>query len=220
MFHQLYYTMYVSFKYKFVYMAPKKTGSTSMRTLLMEHYDAILWRNYQFTHIETDVISPDWRSEGPDWKHVCHLPEHFSDFYIFSTVRNPYTLEQSRYLHDVRHKYIGPGFDHFVHRLDEGDKLPTLTRKLHQEPDYVPPPGCIKYTLNAFVRMEHLDEDFMKLPFYKPSPRFEHLHRSNATAPEYTIQLAQIVRRAYQDDFQTFGYDPRSWSSPSKIPFC
>lgn len=203
--------MYLSAEHRFVYMAPKKTGSTSMRTVLTDHYNVMLWRDYQFTHIETDVISPDWRSEGPDWKHVCHLPQEFADFFVFATVRNPYTLEQSRFLHDVRHGYVPDNFGRFIRRLVDAHEPPTLARKLHQIPDYTPPVGCVEFALSAFVRLEHLDEDFAKLPFSKSNLVFPRLHAARIKAPGYTRRLAEIVKVAYQDDFNTFGYDPDSW---------
>lgn len=203
--------MYVSEEYRFVYMAPKKTGSTSMRTLLAEEYGAIRWRDYPDRNFTDESVSPDWRSEGPDWKHVCHLPERFSDYFIFATIRNPYTLEISRYHHDLRHKYIEKGFSNFIHRLVGVEKPPTLKRKLHQVPEYSPPRGCVRFDLHAVVRLEQFDADFRKLPFYKPGSKLPHLHQSLAKAPVYTTALARIVRKAYREDFDTFGYDPNSW---------
>jgi hypothetical protein len=209
--------MYVSFTHKFVYMAPKKTGSTSVRAMLEERYDAQLWRKYEFTHIETDQISPDWRSEGPDWKHVCHLPKEFSDFFIFATIRNPYTLEESRFMHDLRHKYIEDDFPAFIRQLLWTDQPPTLIRKLHQNDDYVPPPGCVPYRLHATIRLEHIDEDFQMLPFYQEGPKLDHLHKSSGKRPTYTPDLARIVRETFKDDFERFGYNPSSWCSPERL---
>lgn len=209
--------MYVSHTHKFVYMAPKKTGSTSMRTLLEQEYDAVLWRKYQFRHLEPDPISPDWRSEGPDFKHVCHLPEELADYFIFATVRNPFALEISRFMHDVRHKYIEEDFAAFINQLVGAQELPTLIRKLHQNAEYVPPPGCVKFSLHSVVRLEYLKEDFSKLPFRKQVFHFEHLHKSHGERPVYTAELARIVREEFREDFERFGYDPRSWSSTSNI---
>ena len=210
--------MYVSVEHRFVYMAPKKTGSTSMRTLLSEHYGATFFRDYPFKDFKDGPISPDWRSEGPDWKHVCHLPEQFSDYFIFATIRNPYTLEISRYHHDLRHQYIQEGFPRFVRRLVGAEKPPTLKRKLHQVADYVPPPGCVRFRLNAVVKLESMDEDFSRLPFYRPGLKLGHLHQSLAKPPVYTSGLAAIVREAYCEDFEYFGYDPSSWATYKNIP--
>lgn len=198
-------------------MAPKKTGSTSMRSLLEREYEAVLWRKYPFQHLKPDSIRPDWRSEGPDFKHVCHLPVELADYFIFATIRNPFTLEISRFMHDVRHKYIEEDFAAFINQLVEAQDLPTLTRKLHQNTDYIPPLGCVKFRLHGIVRLEHLEEDFSMLPFRKRAFQFEHLHKSHGKRPEYTPELARIVKEAFREDFERFGYDHRSWSSTSNI---
>lgn len=201
--------MIVSEEYEFVYFAPKKTGSTSVRTILEEEYGATIWRDYPVLHFEDTDVSPDWRSEGPDWKHVCHMPERFAGYFKFATIRDPYTLEQSRYRHDMRHKYIDCDFETFVRRLENAQEMPTLFRKLHQEPDYEPLEGCVKFALDAVIRMEHIQEDFEKLPFYRPGLVLGHHHKSDRPPrPDYTRKALDIVRRSYQEDFEAFGYNP------------
>lgn len=196
----------------FVYMAPKKTGSTTVRTLLGENYNMQIWKDYPDNKALRDrSVSPDWRSEGPDWKHVCHLPERFKDAFIFATVRSPYHLEISRYLHDIRHEYIDCSFDKFVRRLVGVSRPPTLFWKLHQNEDYIPPAGCVRFDLDVVLRLEHLNEDLKKLPFYKMEIVVGHHHKSYAKKPGYRPDTARIIKEAYREDFEAFGYDPEDY---------
>lgn len=202
----------------FVYMAPKKTGSTTVRTALAETYNARIYRDYPDARSLADgSVSPDWRSQGPDWKHVCHLPERFAGVYTFATVRSPYELEISRYLHDTRHEYINCDFGTFVRRLVGLTHPPTLFRKLHQNPDYTPPPGCVRFALDAVVRVEHLESDLRALPFYRGDLRVGHLHKSYAPRPAYSTDLAKVVQQAYAEDFAAFGYDPGNYPKTSYV---
>jgi hypothetical protein len=173
----------VSEEHKFVYFAPKKTGSTSVRTLLQEHFGAEIWRDYPEPDFKDTEISPDWRSPGPDWKHVCHMPERFADYFKFATVRNPFSLEKSRYRHDMRHEYLSPNttFTQFLKRIRKVPKemVPTLFRKLHQEPEYVPIAGCVRFRLDTLIRLEYVQRDLESLPFWKPGLKVGHLHKSS-----------------------------------------
>lgn len=204
--------MLVSEKHKFVYFAPKKTGSTSVRTLMQENYGAEIWRDYpdpKFGQFGDMKVSPDWRSEGPDWKHVCHMPKRFANYFKFATVRNPFSLEKSRYKHDMRHQYLAPNttFAQFVKRLRRAEVLPTLFRKLHQEPGYKPIAGCVPFKLDAIVRIEHAQDDLEKLPFFKKGMKVGHLHKdTRIPEPEYKIAPFRIVKKYYQEDFEAFGY--------------
>lgn len=210
--------MLVCEEQKFVYMAPKKTGSTSFRTMLSDyHFETKIWRDYQFSNIKDNSARLDWRSEGADWKHVCELPEKFSNFFIFATVRNPYYIEASRYKHDIKHGYTSESFSSFLNKLRFVNEPPSLYRKLKQNPEYVPPPGCVKYKLDAVIKLESINEDITKLPFYRHNMSIKHINKSSISAPFYTAETAKIVAEVFAEDFDFFGYDTNSWKALGAI---
>ena len=90
-----------------------------------------------------------------------------------------------------------------------------VTLKQHEE--YEPPPRCVKFKLNAYVRMEHMQEDFEKLPFAKKNHiKIGHLNKYSLTKrfnrtptkpyPSYTEETIGIIKTKRKMDFETFGY--------------
>ncbi len=194
--------MIVSHKHKFAYMAPPKTGTTSMEDHLTTHYEGVKWE-YQETP----------RANGGIDRHGMGLKEEWSDYFVFATVRNPYTHELSKWDYFRRMCWA-------QHILKECESLYVI---LKQHEEYEPPPNCVKFKLNAYVRMEHMQKDFEKLPFAKKI-KIKHLNKYSLAKPfnrtktkpypTYTEETIEIIKTKRKMDFETFGY---STEPPSNV---
>lgn len=183
--------MIFSERYKYVYLAPPKTGTTSMEHTLRTFFEGEIYKDWQDANVKAIRYQ----------RHVNHVPEEFKDYFVFGTVRNPYTWEISRWKFWDFNKV---GFPEYVRSLRPHR---TLCRLLHQNPDYSPPTGCVKFKLNGFVRLENIADDFHKLPFVDKVVPIVHWTRTKH--PEqvyYTTELANIVKRVRAPDFLAFDY--------------
>ena len=199
--------MIVSQRYKCVYMPPGKTGSTSVRTALeMMGGDPIIWGHSKYGK------GTKWKhNEEGDITHSCHLPEEFSDYYIFGSVRNPYTRHISRYLHVVTTENRPPtqyDFELFV--KEEIEKCKSCYEILNLREDYIPPTGCAPFKIHALIRTETLGEDFNRLPFVKKQMDFPHRYQNPNPGLFFTKETAQILQKYHIKDFETFGYSKES----------
>jgi hypothetical protein len=195
--------MIVSQTYKFIYIAPPKTGSTSMDCYLKDYYEADQWKKC--------FVSCN-KSDDSCWRHIPDIPSEFSDYFIFATVRNPYHLVLSLYMNDIKTNPKEYSFEEFVI-----DRIPKkrflLTKYTCQHDDYKPPQGCIFYKLNQVVKLENMQKDVENLPFYKEGTFLQTLNESTSRKPNYTKELAKIVYESHKEDFYMFGYNENSWKS-------
>lgn len=79
--------MLFSHKHKFVYMAPPKTGTTTITRVLNQSFDAQLW---DFTETCLVRTTKDTNIQGKEWKwprHIIHLPEEIKDYFVFATMK-------------------------------------------------------------------------------------------------------------------------------------
>lgn len=186
--------MIVSHKHRFAYMAPPKTGTTSMVDHLLTHYEGIKWETTK-------------NPNGGIDHHDMGLKKEWSDYFVFATVRNPYTHELSMW--DYMKMRRVSWEDHMKHNCE------SLYVTLKQHEEYEPPPGCVKFKLNDYVRMEHMQEDFEKLPFAN-NTKIGHLNKYSLTKqfnksptksyPPYTEEMVEIMKVKRKMDFDTFGY--------------
>ena len=86
--------MITSHKHKFVFLAPHKTGTTSICGVILKQYAA---------KFDPGVVSPVGlgRAKG---KHIMHIPLKYNEYFIFASLRNPYHRLISLYLADFRKK--------------------------------------------------------------------------------------------------------------------
>lgn len=108
--------MYVSENYKFIYLPPQKTGSTSVSDLLVRDYNAKIFK-------DNICISNDLNQIYSDgfYRHWMHVPKKYENFYIFATIRNPYSRISSLYFERLVWKKIKikktMNYDHFTNLL-------------------------------------------------------------------------------------------------------
>lgn len=192
--------MHISGTHNFVYFAPAKTGTSSLLHVLEKDYGS---------------------TQRGKSRHLVGLPEYYHSFFRFGSVRHPYTWVPSHYNHirrDRRHWHhdgaLKMSFEQFVPWFFE--HADNQFRWLKQHADYLPPPGCVKFKLDAFIRMEHMSEDFnTKLPFVKKQKRFVMLTNQNPSNQFSTYKrivvsrrIRAMIREWAAEDFKAFGYKP------------
>lgn len=202
--------MYFSEKYKFVYLAIPKTGSTSIRRILRQKYGATILRD----------------------GHDNIIPDKFKNFFTFTCVRNPYHRAVSCYYHIHRktneiiplkecwHKfhmismceYLSNLYqlDHFAYPQDDASKYWI---------------GSANIRLDAFIKLESLEEDFSKLPFVNQRIKFpkentvqKQVLLGSSKFVEIPQKLIEEVPVRYKEDFIRFNYDQVVPSDFRKIP--
>ena len=207
--------MYVSEKYKFVYMAPQKTASTSIASVLVSEFDAFIYTNWEHQPARPEILL----SPNGYLKHLNCLPNEFADYFVFASIRNPYCRMSSMYEENKKYNQANklvdlPSFKNYlVERLTCRIRHPhSMYGQLNLGCD--PPKGCVKFEISALVRMENLNEDFNKLPFVNTPVTLPHLNKSSFN--KYSQEMANLVFTHQRNDFEKFGY---SKTPPRKIIF-
>jgi hypothetical protein len=141
-------TINISQKYKFFSWTPQKTGST--------HFTNILNKlGFQSADVDLETKKLSNFRAGAKHNHTCVLFEGHSDYKFITSVRNPYSMMISRSgiisETDVNTKEI------LAQRLENymQNRAPfngTCSCFNERHPDYI-------------IRLEHLYEDWLKLPF-------------------------------------------------------
>lgn len=175
-----------------------KTGSTSLTRMLETNFDSYVWKNFHIT-AHVPKCAP---------QHICHLPEQFKDYFIFASVRNPYTHELSRFCHFSPERRPQPATQENFELWIRRSWIESFAHKLNMHSKYEPPVGCVKYDISAFVRMENMTEDFHKLPFVDKEVEIPHRNKTKNDPSQlfYTVETASIVHKKRKSDFDLFGY--------------
>ncbi len=182
--------MVISHEHKFVYLAPEKTGSTSIALLLEDQFGG-------------EVMG---YSAYP--RHDCFVPEEFSNYFTFISVRNPY----DRFFSSVAFWRPEDPFD-----VSNWCFLPPIT-------DLISVKNVIR--LDAIVRLENVQVDMNRLPFVEKELKVNWFNKSNYKKFTITEEAVRKVRDRYLSDFLFFGYDPDVFptkplidESPVEVPF-
>lgn len=187
--------MIISHTYKFIFIQPKKTGTTSIVRELTNNLKS------------TDFIFMA-RKRHDDLINFSLDPEILKEYYIFSCRRNPWARLLSFYYWA---RYISPR-----HKLaKELEFLPWLERRPIRRDLNV----CWKQTCDRsgnqlaskICEIENLQEDFDEVCDSTGMPRM-HIPHVNATDHEhystyYDERSKNITERIYKLDIEKFGYE-------------
>ena len=182
--------MLINHERKFIYLAIPRTGSTSITRGLFKHFEGSIKAGH----------------------HRMDVPEHCRDYFIFTTVRNPYHRILSHYRH--RHKHYKDLIAHwsfacYVHAIC----YETMGRyKLNNDPPAVRWPNASYHT--HFYKIEELNSNWKALPIwdYRGPLDLKILNKSEAhQGGAYDQQLADEVYAYYRGVFDQFDYDRDSW---------
>lgn len=227
---QLLYALYISHRYRYVYVDNPKTGCSSLKSALVE----LEARNGQ-----PEVDCYDWKVlhnrdrsillQLTDLHSVRPLTDLVGQGYRFiSFVRNPYTRLLSGYRDKIRKPHYRrellalmgmpvdaeytPSFDDFV-------RVVSAQTDYAMNPHWRPQTSQILYGLigYAFVgRFEDYDNEFVRLfrllglnDDAVPVCRNLNWNQDQAVSLDtfYTPELKQRVYQRYQADFELLGYD-------------
>jgi len=174
-------------------MPPQKTGSTSIAEVLVSELGAHIYRDWK--HILE-------KTHDGYLRHLNLLPEEFADYFVFSSIRNPYRRISSLYEENKSHnRRTGlpelPPFGVYLER-----RL-SFKNSMCGQLVYESTIGCVEFEIHALVRMETMQEDFNNLPFCEI--KLPHLRKST-TIHRYSPKMAEAVLLHHGKDFEKFGY--------------
>jgi hypothetical protein len=187
--------MRVSNKARLVYINPPRTGTTLINQVLHEFFDDV-WRPQNCTH-HTTVWNTDWQ-----------------DYFIFISVRNPYTRAVSIWQRQVQHlnlrdakwkKWLNNGqisFEDLV--LHPQEEVQSWWRWQVCSSFAKPIPR-----IDHVVHLERLQEDLEKVPGLKKE-KYECVNQSQYSkawqANYQSGKCIEAVKRLFQPDFEAYGY--------------
>lgn len=171
-------------KYRFIYFAPRKTGSTSIDDVLRKCFDDLEEVNMN--------------------RHEMILPKDCEHYVTFMSVRNPY----SRFLSLYNFYYGKPSCP----TIQEQAKVLGINeewryRSMYDEWHTPPHPWCVPIRIDYVVHLETLEKDFNQLPFVTRKMSMPRLTVSSKIESSLLPHIAKIVREFYDKDFEFFGYD-------------
>jgi hypothetical protein len=192
---------------------PPKTG-TMHATFILNHF------NFKTNIYKKDDDDDDKLISEEDYLIHHHneiIPKGYEDYDVIYTTRNPYTRLVSMYYHDKNMTEYESSYNktfkqYFSNRANDG--LGNIKRGFN----FVKTP---KY----FIRMEHLYEDYIQIPFMRGSKLNESgiLHElcekkihtkkqeTKSLKEYYTQDMADHVYESLKPYFDLNGYDKDSW---------
>jgi hypothetical protein len=186
---------------------PGKTG-TIHATFILNHYN--FKTNTHQTNDERLISEDDYVIHH----HDEIIPKVYEDYDVMYTTRNPYTRLISMYYHDSRmdSTYTKTFKEYFSNRVNHGWLHLNAGFNFVKTPKYI-------------LRMEHLYEDYIQIPFIRDSKLNEcgllyelcnkkiHAKKQETKSLEeyYTQDMANHVYETLRPYFDFTGYDKDSW---------
>lgn len=196
--------MIYSHKYKFVYLAPIKTGSTTLEHALKENFEACLWDFTGLLEIReshNDPLPKIWP------RHIMHIPESIKDYFVFASIRNPFKHTLSQYLNRAWVKKLPTSTEDFEN-YSKNHTLMTFYNCLNIKEEYVPPPGCFKFKINQYLNIDKNPEDsFNDLPFVDTPIKLLKLKKTHNHNVKFTSRSVNYIIEKRKIDFEFFNFD-------------
>lgn len=193
--------MLVSEKNKFIFVSTPKTGTHSVFKLLPEIFDTS-------------------RVEGA--YHETNIPEKYKEYYVFTTVRNPFERMVSIWnalinLEEYRVRYLpivgGDTFEDFVKWITvqtvdtrpKGRGAAVLTTQSE---------WLKGINIDQYLKLEDIDNEIETLPFFSNANLDNYIKVPKVLARKHlswndlkSDELRSIIVSWAYDDFVNFGYD-------------
>lgn len=181
--------MIISDKYKFVYFAPVKTGTSSIISVLDSGY------NIKYLNHEKLGKSP--------YSHQLFFKPEWKNYTTFISVRNPYDRFLSIFNYFSRNKSHETIEDYTKPEW----KVKSISEQL-QEGQFLN--ECIPARLDFVVKLESIEEDFNKLPFLKKYEKIPKLNSSEKKIENLSKKIKFFVETKFKEDFIQFNYKIQS----------
>ena len=209
--------MIISHKYKFVYIAPYKCASSSMRVVLGPFADI---NSNKFNDDEDSFYHRKWHIESRDLKnHFDEMNWNWDDYFKFTFVRNPYDRIVSNWNYKKKSKHMwekyGEGeHGHYLECVKLFKKFKNL--KQYAESLWVRP--CYEWVydetgnnlLDFIGKLENIQEDFNIVCDKIGIPKQHLPHQNKSKHKHYTEyyddETRKIVAEKYAKDIEYFGY--------------
>lgn len=207
--------MYVSEKHKFVYFGNCKSGSSSIIIAICEFYKA---QGVPASNVPIPEPNP-WPIGA---HHAIFLPEKYKDYFKFTTVRNPYNREISKFnflpsRQKGLYNFIGEmTFEEYLDWVIEkeitGNWRYDFWKRSQKEIIFDQPvlDGCVPVEIDSYIKCENLKEGFLSLPFVDQSnPVIEaknNVALSNRVE-RFPESMKERLYEHFKQDFEMFGYD-------------
>ena len=180
--------MLISHKHRFIYIAPVRTGTTSIAQVLEQHFEAVIFQEMLF-------------GVDPFPRHDHGLPKQYEDYFVFCSTRNPYTRAISSY-NWINRTMIDP-----VPTSEVMVDPPILRSVCATVFDNVVQNNCVPMRLDAFIKLEYLERDFQQLPFVDRYYAFPRENVSTKIIADLSELEINYVKKHYLRDFEYFGYN-------------
>ena len=90
--------------------------------------------------------------------------------------------------------------------------MKTLTELLYNDKKHE---NCVPVKIDSFIRLEHMREDFHKLPFVDEEYAIPHWNKTKTSMKiKLTPRAISAIQEKFYDDFIAFGYD---FDPPEKL---
>jgi len=184
--------MFINHKHKFIFIhIPKNAGTSIRNSFRLEGYDKRVVKK-PYPHDPCSKI-----------REYCG-EEVWNTFFKFAIVRNPYDRMVSYYHFHKSTQYRFPAkanslsFDEWIIKGLDSNMKKNQTWYLDEEVDYI---GNVEYLENDWKLIcQEIGIKQYKLPRFNVS---EH----NEWSSYYNEDTKRVVRKIFQDDFETFNYD-------------
>jgi hypothetical protein len=201
--------MIVSEKNKYVYVSVMKSGTHTMYHVLEKYFDGVHHPR-------------GFNESGKGPYHSNIIPKDFSDFYRFTVVRNPYSRAISAwnvcvnvdpYMNAYADMLKDKSFKTFAKWLctfKEPGRAGYVVEPMHK---WLKPSG----NFDKIIKLENINEEIKELPFYNSANKAikipDLLSRTDKSdwKKHYTKEIADLVYKWAQKDFELYGYDKESW---------
>jgi hypothetical protein len=199
--------MRISHKYKFVYIAPPKTGSETIREMLDQYSDVIggpPGKSLPYTHIKAYGLKKYFKENNWNW----------DEYFKFSFARNPWNRVVSRYEYRKLRAKENTSFGRSSAKMVRGKNFRKFLKKGTRGFG-----ACCDYFFDShgnqlmdFIgKLENLQTDFNTICDNIGIPRQQLPHRNKTKHKHYSEyyddETRQIVAEKYAKDIEYFGYE-------------
>jgi len=202
--------MRISHKYKFIFIAVPKTGSSTIRKTLNPLSDIKSTGDKDspyYWHASAASLRKHFIEQGWDW----------DTYYKFSFIRNPWDMVVSSYFylkheHESRFYYKDFSFEDFVFRgqhILSHQPIPFDTNQVDFliDSDY----NSVEYLINHIGRFEYMQKDFNSI-CSEIGITCESLPKINKTKHKhyseyYNSETREFIKNKYAKDIYEFGYE-------------